>query len=197
MNAPSSPHGEAPITRREVIRRTALMLGIAATPSLLTNVLQAQAAVAGATGRPAYLEPKAFATAAAMAERILPKTDTPGAADVGVPAFLDLMFGKYLTDEEKRQFMTVIVQVEAGSRAAGQASFADLPAAQQDAVLTKIAVASQDQEKSPFGLFKELTLLGYFSSEPIGKNVLHYDPIPGRFDGCIPLAEVGNTSWTR
>jgi hypothetical protein len=59
-----------------------------------------------------------------------------------------------------------------------------------------LAVAAQAKEKTFFHLVKELTLLGYFTSEPIGKNVLHYDPIPGRFDGCIPLAEVGNVSWT-
>ena len=37
----------------------------------------------------------------------------------------------------------------------------------------------------------------YFTSEPVGKNVLHYDPIPGQFAGCVPISEVGNVSWTR
>ena len=64
-------------------------------------------------------------------------------------------------------------------------------------VLTRIAQASQNKEKTFFHQIKELTLLGYFTSEPVGKNVLHYDPIPGRYDGCIPLSEVGNKSWTR
>jgi hypothetical protein len=81
--------------------------------------------------------------------------------------------------------------------AMGQRGFSQLTAAQQDGLLTKVAAAAQDKEKTFFHLIKELTLLGFFSSEPIGRNVLHYDPIPGRYDGCIPLAEVGNISWTR
>jgi hypothetical protein len=44
---------------------------------------------------------------------------------------------------------------------------------------------------------KELTVIGYFTSELVGKSVLKYDPVPGRFDPCIPLAEVGNAQWTR
>ena len=43
----------------------------------------------------------------------------------------------------------------------------------------------------------ELTVLGYFTSETVGKTVLHYDPVPGRFEACIPLAEVGNRAWTK
>ena len=34
--------------------------------------------------------------------------------------------------------------------------------------------------------FKELAITGYFTSEPIGKQLLTYDPVPGAFHGCIP-----------
>ena len=174
-----------------------MMLGLAVTPSLLTTVMQAQAAAAGGGAAPRFLTAGQFATVAAIAERILPKTDTPGAGDVGVPAFLDLMYGRFMTDEEKAVFVAGIAEVDAASTAMRQRSFPELSLPQQDALLTKIAAASQQKEKTFFHLIKELTLLGYFTSEPIGKNVLHYDPIPGRYDGCIPLAEVGNVSWTR
>ena len=43
--------------------------------------------------------------------------------------------------------------------------------------------------------FKGLVLFGYFSSEAVGKNVLNYDPVPGKFVGCMPLSEVGS-AWT-
>jgi hypothetical protein len=186
-----------PISRREAIRRTALMLGVAVTPSLLTSVSQAQSAARGGSTVPAYLSARQLATAGAIAERIIPRTDTPGAIDVGVPRFLDLMYGKYLTAEEQRVFAAGLSEMEAAAASAGARSFAELPSAEQDALLTRIARASQSGEKTFFHTIKELTLLGYFTSEPVGKNVLHYDPIPGRFDGCIPIAEVGKVSWTR
>ena len=42
---------------------------------------------------------------------------------------------------------------------------------------------------------KSTALWGYFTSQEIGENVLNYDPIPGGYNGCIPLSEVGN-KWS-
>ncbi|MFB3104238.1 MAG: gluconate 2-dehydrogenase subunit 3 family protein, partial [Pseudomonadales bacterium] len=42
---------------------------------------------------------------------------------------------------------------------------------------------------------RQNTLFGYFTSEKVGKEVLNYDPIPDRYDGCVPLADIGN-GWT-
>ena len=39
---------------------------------------------------------------------------------------------------------------------------------------------------------KELTLLGFFTSEPGATQVLQYEPVPGAYHGCIPIAEAGN-----
>ena len=184
------------MTRREAIKRAALFLGVAISPSLLTGVMQAQSAPA-AGAKPVYLTAKQFEIAAAVAERILPRTDTPGAADVGVPAFIDLMFGKFMNADEKKLLAAGLAEVEAAALTAHQRGFAQLSAAQQDALLKGIAEVSQTKEKTFFHQFKELTVVGYFSSERVGKTVLHYDPVPGRFDACIPLAEVGNVSWTK
>ena len=38
----------------------------------------------------------------AIADRIIPRTDTPGAADVGVPAFIDLLYGQFMTEAERK-----------------------------------------------------------------------------------------------
>lgn len=199
MTSPSdsSAGGPSLVTRREALRRTALLLGVAVSPSILAGLLQAQTAGAGGAKKPVHLTVAQFETAGAVAERIIPKTDTPGAREVGVPAFIDLMYGAYMTAEEKRVFTAGLAEVEAASNAAAKKAFPQLDDAQQDAVLRRIAQASQGREKTFFHQIRELTLLGYFTSEPVGKNVLHYDPVPGRYDGCIPLADVGNRSWTR
>jgi hypothetical protein len=41
--------------------------------------------------------------------------------------------------------------------------------------------------------FKELTMVGYFTSEVGATQVLRYEPVPGFYDGCIPFEEVGRT----
>ncbi len=40
---------------------------------------------------------------------------------------------------------------------------------------------------------KELTVVGFFTSEPGATQVLQYKAVPGSYKGCIPLAEVGKT----
>jgi hypothetical protein len=35
-------------------------------------------------------------------------------------------------------------------------------------------------------------MLGYFSSEPGATQVLQYEAVPGKYNGCIPLNEAGN-----
>ena len=197
MSTDLSPSA-ATMTRRAALQRAAVFLGAALTPSIWQGALRAQTAPAAGPGAaPRYLSPGQFAAVGAVAERILPRTDTPGARDVGVPAFVDLMVGEFIPPAEKTTLLAGLAGLDQTARAAHAKPFADLAAAQQDALLTRIAEESQGKSRTFFHLIRELTIVGYFTSEPVGKNVLHYDPVPGRYDGCIPLAEVGNRSWTK
>jgi hypothetical protein len=178
----------AAIDRREAIRRAALLAGVALSPrwlSLADRTLEA--------AQQRYLSADQDALVSAIAERILPKTDTPGAIDVGVPAFIDLLYGEFMSDDEKRTLVAGLAEVEAAARSAG-GSFASLAPDRQDAVLRTVAGQEKDQ---PFWLLmRTTTILGYFTSEPVGRTVLHYDPIPGRYDPCVPIDSVGRRNWT-
>jgi gluconate 2-dehydrogenase gamma chain len=194
MTSETSPNSS--LTRREAIQRTAALLGIALSPALLSGVLQAQN-VPSSAAKPVHLTAGQFAAASAVAERILPRTDTPGAIDAGVPAFLDLMTGAFMTAEDRRMFTEGLAEVDAAGVTAHQRTFSELSTAQQDAILQRIATASQARERTFFHQIRELTLIGYFTSVQVGKHVTHYDPIPGPYRGCVPLTEVGNKAWTR
>lgn len=45
-----------------------------------------------------------------------------------------------------------------------------------------------------FSMMKQLTLLGYFTSEIGAKQALRYNPVPGKFEGCIPYKK-GDKAW--
>lgn len=45
-----------------------------------------------------------------------------------------------------------------------------------------------------FGLMKQLTLLGYFTSEIGATQALRYVAIPGKYEGCIPYTK-GERAW--
>ena len=178
------------IDRREAIRRTALLAGVALAPGWLDFALSAQA-----PANKTYLPAAQGAVLSAAAERILPRTNTPGALDAGVPAFIDRFYGEFMTADERTLLVSVLDDIERAAADAHRTSFASLAPAQQDAVLRGIATAQQTRTPSSFGLLRSMTVLGYFTSEPVGKQVLNYDPVPGAYDGCVPIDQVGRRNW--
>ena len=178
------------MTRREAIRRAALLAGVALSPEWLSFASRAQAPAAKT-----YLTAAQGAILSAAAERIIPHTETPGAIDVGVPAFIDRIYGEVMSPVEQKQLIGILDEIDGAAKAQG-GSFAALPAAQQDGVLRGIAAAQQGRQPSSFELLRQATILGYFTSEEVGKNVLHYDPVPGAYDGCVPIDQVGRRNWT-
>lgn len=96
----------------------------------------------------------------AIAERILPATDTPGAKDVGVVHFFDQTFASFnapMLMPARGGLGQFLGGIEGGS-------FAELSAADQDAYL-------ETQQATPFfGMVRFLTLCGYFGLSEYGGN---------------------------
>jgi gluconate 2-dehydrogenase gamma chain len=182
-----------PITRREAIQRAALLLGFAISPSILTGVMRAQAAP---VERSSYLSVKHLAIASAVADLILPRTDTPGAVDVGVLSFIDLMYGEHMNAEEREQFTNGLDGLEAASLGYYRQPYSRLNSGRQEIVLKAVAEAGQEMGNPFFNQVKELTIVGYFTSEKVARNILRYEPNPGPYRGCIPVSEVGKATWT-
>lgn len=183
------------ISRREAIRRAALVLGAGMTPSLVRGALE-QKPTAAAGDAPVYLTVQHFALVAALAETIIPRTETPGAFDVGVPQFIDVLYGEFLTEEETKTLTDGLDRFGASCEATQGKPYEDLEPEQRSAFLAGAVEAPAGDERKFHRLVRELTILGYFTSREVGTSVLHYDPVPGRFDGCIPIEEVGNVNWT-
>ena len=179
------------ISRREAIRRAALLAGVALSPGWLSLVDRARP-----SAQTVFLSAAHLAMTGAIAERILPRTDTPGALDVGVAATINVLYGEFMTPVERQMLTTGLDAVEVASQSAHRAPFASLAANQQDDLLRDIARAEEDRPQGFFRMFRSATILAYFTSEEVGRNVLHYEPIPGRYDSCVPIDDVGRRNWT-
>ncbi len=186
------------INRREAIKRVSLIMGGALSSSAIAGVLQGCSAKKQLDWKPEFLSEDQAAIVSEVAERILPKTDTPGAKDAGVPEFIDLMLKDIYTEEEKQNFIAGINQLEADSESQYGDSFVELEPQQQDELLKKYAAQMSEQsngEKKPFfAEMKELTLLGFFTSEVGATQFLNYVAVPGSYNGCVPLQEIGK-AW--
>lgn len=148
-----------------------------------------------ATAAGAALDAHQLDTVALIAEHILPRTETPGAGDAGVPAFVDLLLAEWYDETERARFLEGLAAIDASSGVAG--GLVSLAAPAQVALLQALdasatAPASEGTAPAPgsaahtYGTLKRLTLYGYFTSQPVMTTVLKTNIWPGRYDGCVP-----------
>ena len=103
------------MNRREWLKSmTTLAVGVAAAPSLLA-VFDAHAAAQKGGPAPQFFTPPQHDTVTAVVDIIVPRTDTPGAVDAGVPRFIDQMFkdwnGLYALASPPSYSLCLITQV--------------------------------------------------------------------------------------
>lgn len=201
------------IDRREAIRRVSAMLGGAAfiggTTLLAACSREGGRGVDSATVVSTTPEPKQTMFTAEevayldeIAETILPETSTPGAKAARCGVFMAVMVQDCYEKKDQDIFRAGLTALNEASQKANNATFMQATPEQRTALLTTIdkeAIEYQDKKKEEepnhyFRMVKELTLLGYFTSEVGMTKALRYAETPGRFDPCVPYAK-GETIW--
>jgi len=172
--------------RREALRA----FGAATALALLPHEAMAAWSRVTAGLRPTEgLSDAQLALVGAIADTIIPRTDTPGATDVGVPAFVSVIVGENYTDVERGAFITGLDAIEAQAKTTGGAPFTELAPTARAAVIESIESAT-DRRAEPertYWRLKGLVVHGYFTSEPVMKQVLKVEVMPGRFEGAAPM----------
>ena len=137
-----------------------------------------------------------------VAETIIPATDTPGAKAAKVGAFMQVMVTDCYDEKDQTTFIEGIGKLDQASETMFKSDFIKLSPEQRKELLTSIDkeardYASKKKKEDPnhyFTLMKQLTLLGYFSSEVGATQALRYVPIPGKYEGCIDYKK-GDKAW--
>lgn len=156
-------------TRRDFL--TAMSAGgvgllLAEWPGLDGALAHAHAVSSGAApARFAVLTPAEVADVTAIAARIMPTTDTPGATEAGVVHFIDRAFEEFAAEDlpDFRKEIEALAK-RATARRATARRFSDLGAADQDAVLTEI------ETTDIFRGLRGLVMLGMFADPKYGGN---------------------------
>ncbi len=174
------------INRRQALERLSLYFGGALSAQLTAGVM-GQVLNTGASVEVTAAQ-KALLTE--LADVIIPTTDTPGAKAAGAEEFIIRVMRDCYVLGDQKVFYAGLAKIDEASRAAHGQSFVDLTPEQKTGIV-------QDSTKTNTGFFrqmKQLTVTGYFTSEIGATQALVYLPIPGRFDGDVPL-EPGQKAW--
>jgi hypothetical protein len=194
--------------RRAALKKSVLTFGAAAGVPTLLSLLQACSKTDRLTWKPQFLNEDQALFISSFVDFLLPKTETPGGLDVKSDIFIDLMYAKTYDKEGQENVVAEIEKFNADCKSSYGKVFAELSDEDKAACFRTHEAKSPKFPKNvwgtavgpnePVGFYRSLksTLLwSYFSSEEIGKNILSYDPVPGPYQGCVPVSDVGN-AWS-
>ena len=117
---------------------------------------------------------------------VIPRTRTPSAGDVGVPAFIGLALrhgleGTLQSNTQGPVGLALLTWLQDELHARGP----DIDAATAE---LDVAAYVRGKEIVPWQKIKSLILTGYYTSESGATEELQYMLVPGRFDPDVPFA---------
>jgi len=191
------------ITRRQALRRVGVLLGGIVSAPTVAGVLSGCEPTSGSEWTPETLTAEQNEMVDAIAEIIIPATDTPGASAAQVNRFVDAMLTGSYPPEERDRFLKGLSSTDARCRDEYGASLLEMSGEQQQDLVGELdaetfgpgAPEEADRENpSFFRMMKELTIIGYYTSEVGATQELKTNVVPGRYDGDVPYEEIGR-SW--
>jgi len=184
------------MNRREAVQHISLLLG--------GTILGSNAFVACKSNdiKAVSFTEKDVALLDEIADTILPPTKTPGAKAAKVGQFMTVMVNDCYEEKDQKIFHDGMKKIQDISEKQYNNKFTDIKPEQRHALLVKLDNEQKetsknlkaDQPRHYFRLMKELTLLGYFTSEIGCTQARRYVETPGRYDACIPYKK-GDKAW--
>jgi hypothetical protein len=194
--------------RRDLMKLLALGSAWPAVPAELLAACREIFGGLDSSAKLKALNPHQNATVVAMAECILPETDTPGAKSARVNEFIDHILADWYEEKERDAFLAALADVDSRTQKLFGKDFVDASLDQQSGILRalgdEMAADVDALETKPPGYrgsrpepqdnfyfrFRQLTLTGYFTSEAGYTQQLHEEIIPGHWDGCVSIEGV-------
>jgi Gluconate 2-dehydrogenase subunit 3 len=196
--------------RRDALRLLATGTALRLVPPKLLAVLREARTLLAAQLPSRKLNSHQDATVSAMAELILPRTDTPGATEVGVSEFVDLMLTEWYDEPDRTCFLNGLAEVDLRTKALFGKNFVEASPDQQADILTWLGEkmteedamgtrlrerrGSSQRSGSFYSMLRRLTLTAYYTSAAGATDELHFQVIPDSREGCAPgLSAKGGT----
>lgn len=181
------------MNRRIAIRNMALILGSAAVlPSCLSD-----------KGKPVVqlkhlkIDAEQETLVNNLAETILPKTETPGAMDLGINLFVFKMIDDCYDKEHRANFITGLGDFAAEAKKQLGKSFNDSTAKERTEFVSGIDKKSKDEKHKDntklmafYRMVKDQTVFGYTTSKYFMTKQIVYELVPGRYNAYFPVKKL-------
>jgi len=192
------------MNRRDAITRVGLLVGgsVIGAEAFLTGCRKSPEQQAAAS---AEFTPDTIAFLDEVGETILPASPaSPGAKEAKIGEFMKVIVTDCYEEKDQKIFHTGIPKLNEAAQKKYSKDFMDLVATEKHDLLVAVDGEMKDYNKNKkdgdpqhyFTLIKQLTLWGYFTSEPGSTKALRYLPVPGKYEGCIPYKK-GDKAWAQ
>jgi hypothetical protein len=201
--------------RREAVKYISILLGgtIVGADAILSGCTN------NTTASKAAFSADDIAYLNEIGETILPQTSTPGAKAANVGQFMTTMVNDCYEEADQKAFRDGMDKLNDESKKKFNGDFMSITPQQRHDLLVALDKESKDYQKKVdefnnkerqkvkdegtkgkaytanhmaphyFMMMKQLTLLGFFTSEVGMTKTLNYKAVPGRFDGCVPYTK--------
>jgi gluconate 2-dehydrogenase gamma chain len=136
------------MNRREVLQRAALLMGGAISAPAILGVLKGYAKEPGPDWKPSVLDEDELAIVTRITDIMLPRTDTPGAVDADVPAFIDTLLKEVYSQDARDRYLNGLHEFDAAARKTYRKPFVQLDAPRQETLIRQFQDVAIAQERA-------------------------------------------------
>ncbi|HEX6845612.1 MAG TPA: gluconate 2-dehydrogenase subunit 3 family protein [Chitinophagaceae bacterium] len=129
-----------------------------------------------------------------IAETIFPKTSTPGAKDAKVGQFMTVIVNDCYEKKDQDAFRAGMKTLDEACKKMHGHGFLKASPEHRKELLVSLDKERADYQKSKskedpnhyFQYFKQLTIMGFFTSKEGREGATNYQPVPGKYQGDVP-----------
>lgn len=177
--------------RRQILRYAALATGAAVTApfagAFLTACARDEVQQAAADQRRYFFTEEDYSFLQSFLDTLLPATHSPSATGVGVDSMIDATAGLIYSPDQQAEFKTRFSSLRSWMTTQSDMATAFAKLEGENAASKEVPDAYRN--------LKQQAISFYLATEPVATEFLNYLPVPGPYQGCIPVSEVDHKAW--
>lgn len=170
------------MNRRNLLKKGVYGLAGVTLSSTLISTLQSCSSIE--KYRPLYFSKTEFSLLSNIVDFFIPKTETPGAVDMKVPQFIDIIISETYNIESKNNFSNKLKLLIEDLKSN------NINLSDYNSIKSKfVSDFNNKTHNETYDQIRDLTIWGFKTSKEIALNVLNYNPTPGYQLGCVNIKE--------